>query len=121
MRQVVAVVLGLGIIALTAPGVVRAADQCPAELTQAKAALKSAQAKSQDIQSPRGHVSLATTDVYLRHKAKSRRVARLRFFTEDGFPEVYVALRSWRATAQGAAPLSRAGAAASRAARWVCV
>ena len=53
MRQVVAVVLGLGIIALTTPGVVRAADQCPAELAQAKAALKSAQAKSQDTQSPR--------------------------------------------------------------------
>ena len=63
MRQVVAVVLGLGIIALTAPGVVRAADQCPAELTQAKAALKSAQAKSQDIQSPRSQAGARSQDI----------------------------------------------------------
>jgi hypothetical protein len=63
MRQVVAVVLGLGIIALTAPGVVRAADPCPAELTQAKAALKSAQAKSQDIQSPRSQAGARSQDI----------------------------------------------------------
>jgi hypothetical protein len=63
MRQVVAVVLGLGIIALTAPGVVRAADQCPAELTQAKAALKSAQAKSHDIQSPRSQAGARSQDI----------------------------------------------------------
>jgi hypothetical protein len=62
MRQVVAVVLGLGIIALTAP-VVRAADPCPAELTQAKAALKSAQAKSQDIQSPRSQAGARSQDI----------------------------------------------------------
>ena len=35
------------------------------------------------------------TDVHTRHSAKSRRVARLRFFTEDGFPEVYLALEEW--------------------------
>ena len=35
------------------------------------------------------------SDVYLRHKATSRRVARLRFFTEDGFPEVYLLIAQW--------------------------
>ena len=65
MRQVVAVVLGLGIIALTTPGMVRAADQCPAELAQAKAALKSAQAqaKSQDIQAPRSQAGARSQDI----------------------------------------------------------
>ena len=62
MRQVVAIVLGLGIIALTTPGMVRAADQCPAELAQAKAALKTAQAKSQDIQSPRSQAGARSQD-----------------------------------------------------------
>ncbi|HET8532595.1 MAG TPA: hypothetical protein VFO08_15700, partial [Methylomirabilota bacterium] len=60
MRQVIAVVLGLGIIALTTPGAARAADPCPAELTQAKAALKSAQAK---IQSPRGQAGARSQDI----------------------------------------------------------
>lgn len=35
------------------------------------------------------------SDVYRRHDAKSRKVARLRFFTEDGFPEVYLLLREY--------------------------
>src|SRR4051794_3034599 len=35
------------------------------------------------------------SDVYLRHRATSRRVARLRFFTEDGFPEVYLLTAQW--------------------------
>ena len=34
-------------------------------------------------------------DIYSRHSAKSRRVARLRFFTEDGFPEVYLLVAQW--------------------------
>jgi hypothetical protein len=34
-------------------------------------------------------------DVYSRHDPKSKRVARLRFFTEDGFPEVYLLLREY--------------------------
>jgi hypothetical protein len=34
-------------------------------------------------------------DIYSRHRAKSRRVARLRFFTEDGFPEVYLLVAQW--------------------------
>ena len=49
-----------GIILLGIPAVGQAADKCPPELTQAKAALKSAQAakaplvaKGQDIQAPR--------------------------------------------------------------------
>lgn len=63
MRQVAAVVLGLGIIALTTPGMVRAADQCPAELAQAKAALKTAQAKSQDIQSPRSQAGARQQEI----------------------------------------------------------
>lgn len=62
MKQFVAATLGFGIIALGIPAVGQAADQCPPELTQAKAALKSAQAslkkapqvaKGQDIQAPR--------------------------------------------------------------------
>ena len=63
MRKFVAVVLGLGIIALTTPGMARAADPCPAELAQAKAALKSAQAKSQDIQSPRSQAGARSQDI----------------------------------------------------------
>ena len=77
MRQVVAVVLGLGIIALTTPGVVRAADQCPAELAQAKAALKSAQAqaKSQDIQSPRCQAGARSQDIQAPRPGIRRRAA----------------------------------------------
>ena len=56
---------GLALMLLTAPTVAGAADQCPAQLAQAKAALESAQAsldkpsrvyagaKSQDVQAPR--------------------------------------------------------------------
>ena len=62
MKQLVAAALGFGIIVLGIPAVGQAADQCPPELAQAKAALKSAQAslkkapqvaKGQDIQAPR--------------------------------------------------------------------
>lgn len=35
------------------------------------------------------------TDVRRRHDATSRAVGRLRFFTEDGFPEVYLLLRRY--------------------------
>ncbi len=34
-------------------------------------------------------------DIHASHAASSRRVARLRFFTEDGFPEVYLLLREY--------------------------
>jgi hypothetical protein len=62
MKQIIAATLGFGIIVLGIPAVGQSADQCPPELTQAKAALKSAQAslkkapqaaKSQEIQAPR--------------------------------------------------------------------
>lgn len=36
-------------------------------------------------------------DIYRDHTARSRRVARLRFFTEDDFPEVYLILRKYTA------------------------
>ena len=75
MRQVAAVVLGLGIIALTTPGMVRAADQCPAELAQAKAALKTAQAKSQDIQSPRSQAGARQQEI---QASAASRTSRLR-------------------------------------------
>ena len=38
-------------------------------------------------------------DVRSRHSTRSRRVGRLRFFTEDGFPEVYLALTSYTTVA----------------------
>ncbi len=44
MKQLIAATLGFGIIVLGIPAVGQSADQCPPELTQAKAALKSAQA-----------------------------------------------------------------------------
>lgn len=60
MKQLIAVALGFGISLLGIPAVGQAADKCPPELTQAKAALKSAQtakapqiAKGQEIQAPR--------------------------------------------------------------------
>ncbi len=62
MKQLIAATLGFGIIVLGIPAVGQPADQCPPELTQAKAALKSAQAsldkapqvaKGQEIQAPR--------------------------------------------------------------------
>lgn len=62
MKQLIAATLGFGLIVLGIPAVGQAADQCPPELTQAKAALKSAQAslkkapqvaKGQEIQAPR--------------------------------------------------------------------
>ncbi len=62
MKQLIAATLGFGIIVLGIPAVGQAAGQCPPELTQAKAALKGAQASlkkapqaamGQDIQAPR--------------------------------------------------------------------
>jgi hypothetical protein len=59
MKQLIAVALGFGIGLLGIPAVGQAADKCPPELTQAKAALKSTQAKApqiakgQEIQAPR--------------------------------------------------------------------
>jgi len=35
------------------------------------------------------------SDIYSRHTARSRKVGRIRFFTEDGFPEVYLLLREY--------------------------
>ena len=34
-------------------------------------------------------------DIYAKHSGKSRRVGRLRFFTEDRFPEVYLLMSQW--------------------------
>jgi hypothetical protein len=59
MKQLIAVALGFGIGLLGIPAVGQAADKCPPELAQAKAALKSTQAKApqiakgQEIQAPR--------------------------------------------------------------------
>jgi len=39
------------------------------------------------------------TDIHRTHSALSRRVGRLRFFTEDGFPEVYLLLREYKSRA----------------------
>ncbi len=72
MKQLAAATLGFGIIVLGIPAVGQAADQCPSELTQAKAALKGAQAslktapqaaKGQDIQSPRSQAGAKSQDV----------------------------------------------------------
>lgn len=61
MKDVFVAVLGLALI-ITAPAVGSAAEKCPAEVAQAQAALKGAQAslkesssvaKSQEIQAPR--------------------------------------------------------------------
>jgi hypothetical protein len=35
------------------------------------------------------------SDIYSRHSASSRRVGKIRFFTEDGFPEVYLLLNEY--------------------------
>jgi len=35
------------------------------------------------------------SDIFSRHSAKAPKVGRLRFFTEDGFPEVYLLLREY--------------------------
>lgn len=54
MKQLIAATLGFGVTVLGTPVVGQPADQCPPELTQAKAALKSVQvAKDQEIQAPR--------------------------------------------------------------------
>ena len=62
MKGIIAATLGFGIIVLGIPAVGQSAEQCPPELAQAKAALKSAQAsltkapqvaRGQEIQAPR--------------------------------------------------------------------
>ena len=62
MKQLITAILGFGTIVLGIPAVGQSADQCPPELTQAKATLTSAQAslkkapqvaKGQEIQAPR--------------------------------------------------------------------
>jgi len=63
MKRLLAATLGLAVATLTFPAGSRAAEPCPAEVAQAKAALKGAQAslkkntqvvaKSQEIQAPR--------------------------------------------------------------------
>lgn len=35
------------------------------------------------------------SDIYAKHSARSRKVGKIRFFTEDGFPEVYLLLREY--------------------------
>jgi len=72
MKNVVVVVLGLALLALGSPVNGWGAEPCPAELTEAKAALKSAQAalkkrspaaKSQEIQAPRSQAGARSQDV----------------------------------------------------------
>ena len=72
MKQIIAVALGFGIIVLGIPAVGQSADQCPRELTQAKAALKSAQdslqkapqvAKGQETQPPRSQAGARSQDI----------------------------------------------------------
>lgn len=56
MKRLLAITLGRVATTLAVPAVSRAADPCPAEVTEVKAALTSAQAsvKSQKVQAPRG-------------------------------------------------------------------
>jgi hypothetical protein len=72
MKQFVVATLGFAAALLTLPTAGLAADQCPTELTQAKAALKSAQAslkknpqvaKGQDIQAPRSQAGARSQDI----------------------------------------------------------
>jgi hypothetical protein len=71
MKNVFVAVLGLALIT-TAPAIGSAAEQCPVELGQAQAALKSAQAslkksspvaKSQEIQAPRSQAGAKSQDI----------------------------------------------------------
>jgi hypothetical protein len=71
MKRLVAVALGMTVLVMPAIG--RAADPCPGELAQAKAALTSAQAalkkapqqtaKAQDIQAPRAQAGARSQDL----------------------------------------------------------
>jgi hypothetical protein len=72
MKRLVAATLGVGVLILTISTVASAADPCPAELTEAKAALKSAQAslkktsevaKGQEIQAPRSQAGAKPQDI----------------------------------------------------------
>lgn len=72
MKNAVVVVLGLALLGLGSPVNGWGAEPCPAELTEAKAALKSAQAalktrspaaKSQEIQAPRSQAGARSQDV----------------------------------------------------------
>ena len=72
MKQIVAATLGFGIIVLGIPAVGQSADQCPRELSQAKAALKNAQdslqkapqvAKGQETQPPRSQAGARSQDI----------------------------------------------------------
>jgi hypothetical protein len=72
MKRLVAATLGVGVLMLTISAIARAADPCPAELTEAKAALKSVQAslkkssqvaKGQEIQAPRSQAGAKPQDI----------------------------------------------------------
>jgi hypothetical protein len=72
MSKLLSVVVAVAFVGLTFPGMGWAADPCPAELTEAKGALKSAQAgsskatstaKGPDVQAPRTMAGAKSQDV----------------------------------------------------------
>ncbi len=72
MKKMVAAVLGLALLVFTFPAIGWGAQPCPAELTEAKAALKNAQvalkkgsqrAKGQEVQAPRAQAGARSQDV----------------------------------------------------------
>src|SRR6266542_2913457 len=72
MKQILVAALSIALVNLSIPAVGNAADPCPGELTQAKSALKNAQAafktgkqvaKNQDIQAPRSQAGAKSQDI----------------------------------------------------------
>ncbi len=72
MEKMLTVVLGVALLGFTSPITAWGADPCPAELTEAKAALKSAQAalkkssqvaKSQEVQAPRAQAGARSQEI----------------------------------------------------------
>jgi hypothetical protein len=72
MKKMLVAVLGLGFLGFTFPAIGWGAEPCPAELAEAKATLKSAQAalkkgtqtaRSQEVQAPRAQAGARSQDV----------------------------------------------------------
>lgn len=73
MKKAIVAILSIALINLTVPAVAGAAEACPAEVADAKAALKSAQAAlkkttqvakgQQDIQAPRSQAGAKSQDI----------------------------------------------------------
>lgn len=83
------------LLALAAAPVARAETATPSTEPEATPAQPAVVRLSDERRLSRWAHPARLSDIYRRASSTSRRVGRLRFFTEDGFPEVYLLLKQY--------------------------